>query len=135
MNLLYRVLVRGLLVVTVCAFIFALVLAERPELLLGDTMLEQAASHGEAIEEVRRMLDVYGDFAEEMMAMPVVRGIKTQSEKFAGALESYCIEAFMQDGKALQAGTSHDLGQNFGKAFGVTFQTQAGLVQSLVGAA
>jgi prolyl-tRNA synthetase len=84
------------------------------------------ASHGEAIEEVRRMLDVYGDFAEEMMAMPVVRGIKTQSEKFAGALESYCIEAFMQDGKALQAGTSHDLGQNFGKAFDVKFQSEDG---------
>ncbi|MBC8073927.1 MAG: proline--tRNA ligase [Deltaproteobacteria bacterium] len=84
------------------------------------------ATHEEAVEEVRRMLDVYGDFAESMMAMPVVRGIKTQSEKFAGAVESFCIEAFMQDGKALQAGTSHDLGQNFGKAFDVKFQNEAG---------
>ncbi len=84
------------------------------------------ATHEEAIEEVVRMLDVYGDFAEEAMSMPVVRGIKTQSEKFAGALESYCIEAYMQDGKALQAGTSHDLGQNFGKAFDVKFQTEDG---------
>ena len=84
------------------------------------------ASHEEAIEEVLRMLNVYGDFVEEVLAMPVVRGIKTQSEKFAGALESYCIEAYMQDGKALQAGTSHDLGQNFGKAFDVKFQNTEG---------
>lgn len=84
------------------------------------------ANHEEALEEVVRMLHVYGDFAEEVLAMPVVRGIKTQSEKFAGALESYCIEAFMQDGKALQAGTSHDLGQNFGKAFDVKFQNDGG---------
>jgi prolyl-tRNA synthetase len=84
------------------------------------------ATHDEAVEEVVRMLDVYGDFAEQVMAMPVVRGIKTQSEKFAGAVESYCIEAYMQDGKALQAGTSHDLGQNFGKAFDVKFQTEDG---------
>ncbi|MFO0634206.1 MAG: proline--tRNA ligase [Nannocystaceae bacterium] len=84
------------------------------------------ANHDEAKAEVRRMLDVYGDFAEQMMAMPVVRGLKTNSEKFAGALESYCIEAFMQDAKALQAGTSHDLGQNFGKAFDVKFQTESG---------
>src|SRR5262245_30135330 len=86
------------------------------------------ASHDEALEEVKRMLDVYGDFAEQMMAMPVVAGIKTQSEKFAGAVESYCIEAFMQDGKSLQAGTSHDLGQNFGKAFDVKFQNEAGVL-------
>ncbi len=84
------------------------------------------ASHDEAREEVLRMLGVYGDFAEQVMAMPVVRGLKTPSEKFAGALESYCIEACMQDGKALQAGTSHDLGQNFGKAFDVKFQTVDG---------
>lgn len=84
------------------------------------------ATHQEAQEEVRRMLDVYATFCEEWMAMPVVRGMKTQTEKFAGALESHCIEAMMQDGKALQAGTSHDLGQNFGKAFNVKFQNAAG---------
>jgi prolyl-tRNA synthetase len=84
------------------------------------------ATHEEAREEVRRMLDIYAQFAEEWMAMPVIRGLKTRSEKFAGALESYCIEAMMQDGKALQAGTSHDLGQNFGKAFDVKFQNKAG---------
>ncbi len=82
------------------------------------------ATHEEAVEETMRMLGVYGDFAEEMMAMPVVRGIKTESEKFAGAEASYCIEAMMRDGKALQAGTSHDLGQNFGKAFDVKFQNE-----------
>jgi prolyl-tRNA synthetase len=84
------------------------------------------ANHEEAIEEVVRMLNVYGDFSDQMLAMPVVRGVKTESEKFAGALESYCIEAYMQDGKALQAGTSHDLGQNFGKAFDVKFQNERG---------
>jgi prolyl-tRNA synthetase len=84
------------------------------------------ATHDESIEETVRMLNVYGDFSEQVLAMPVVRGIKTESEKFAGALESYCIEAFMQDGKALQAGTSHDLGQNFGKAFDVKFQNERG---------
>jgi prolyl-tRNA synthetase len=84
------------------------------------------ATHQEAREEVRRMLDVYADFAENVMAMPVIRGQKTDSEKFAGALSSYSIEAMMQDGKALQAGTSHDLGQNFGKAFNVTFQDEKG---------
>jgi prolyl-tRNA synthetase len=84
------------------------------------------ATHTEAMEEVVRMLDVYRDFAREMMAMPVIRGVKTSNERFAGALETRCIEAFMQDGKALQAGTSHDLGQNFGKAFDVTFQNVAG---------
>jgi prolyl-tRNA synthetase len=84
------------------------------------------ATHEEAKQEVLRMLHVYGDFAEQVLAMPVVRGIKTDSEKFAGAVESYCIEALMQDGKALQAGTSHDLGQNFGKAFDVKFQDEAG---------
>ncbi len=84
------------------------------------------SSHEEAKQEVRRMLDIYGDFAEEILGVPVVRGVKTESEKFAGALQSLCIEAMMQDGKALQAGTSHDLGQNFGKAFDVKYQTAEG---------
>jgi prolyl-tRNA synthetase len=84
------------------------------------------ATHEDGLAEVQRMLGVYGDFAEEVMAMPVIRGEKTASEKFAGALTSMCIEALMQDGKALQAGTSHDLGQNFGRAFDVQFQTEAG---------
>ena len=84
------------------------------------------ANHAEAYEEVVRMLNIYAKFAREWMAMPVVTGIKTESEKFAGALQSLCIEAMMQDGKALQAGTSHDLGQNFGKAFDVQFQNQSG---------
>ncbi len=72
------------------------------------------------------MLDVYADVAENVMAMPVIKGLKTQSEKFAGALHSYSIEAMMQNGFALQAGTSHDLGQNFGKAFDVQFQNSEG---------
>jgi len=80
------------------------------------------ASHEEAIAEARQMLDVYAEFAEQWMAMPVLRGTKTESERFAGAVTSYCIEAMMQNGLALQAGTSHDLGQNFGKAFDVKFQ-------------
>ena len=84
------------------------------------------ATHEECIEEVMRMLDVYGDFAETVMAMPVVKGRKTDWERFAGALSTFTIEAMMQDGKALQAGTSHDLGQNFGKAFGVKFQSKEG---------
>jgi prolyl-tRNA synthetase len=84
------------------------------------------STHGEALEEVRRMLDVYADFAENVMAMPVIRGQKTDTERFAGALTTFCIEAMMQDGKALQAGTSHDLGQNFGKAFDVKFQSKTG---------
>src|SRR5438552_6383763 len=67
------------------------------------------------------MLDVYATFAEEYMALPEIRGLKTESEKFAGAEDTYCIEALMQDGKALQAGTSHYLGQNFAKAFEVQF--------------
>jgi prolyl-tRNA synthetase len=79
------------------------------------------ASRQEAIEETERMLGVYASFAEEYMAMPVIRGVKTASERFAGAEETYCIEALMQDGKALQAGTSHFLGQNFAKAFDVKF--------------
>lgn len=84
------------------------------------------ATHDEAREEVQRMLDVYRDFAHEVMALPVIRGVKTANERFAGALETRCIEAIMQDGKSLQAGTSHDLGQNFGKAFDVTFQNRDG---------
>ena len=85
------------------------------------------ATHDEAYEEVERMLHVYGDFAEEMMAMPVIRGVKTESEKFAGAVQTLCIEAMMRDGKALQSGTSHDLGQNFGRAFDVKFQNEQGV--------
>ncbi len=84
------------------------------------------ASHEEAKEEVMRMLDVYAAFCRETMAMPVIRGFKSAHERFAGALETVCIEAMMQDGKALQSGTSHDLGQNFGKAFDVMFQDQEG---------
>ena len=87
------------------------------------------ATAEEADEETLRMLDVYARFAEEYMAMPVLRGPKTDSEKFAGAVRTYCIEAMMQDRKALQAGTSHDLGQNFAKAFDVTFQDDAGVRQ------
>ena len=73
-----------------------------------------------------RILEIYRTFAEEWMAMPVLTGRKTDSERFAGALRTYCIEALMQDNKALQAGTSHNLGQNFAKAFEVTFQTAEG---------
>lgn len=79
------------------------------------------ATEKEAIEEAEKMLRVYADFAENFMAVPVLRGLKSASERFAGAIETYCIEALMQDGKALQAGTSHFLGQNFAKAFEVTF--------------
>ncbi len=79
------------------------------------------ATEQEAIEETERMLGVYADFAENWMAMPVVQGLKTPSERFAGAVETYCIEAMMQDGKALQSGTSHFLGQNFAKSFDVQF--------------
>ena len=75
----------------------------------------------EAVEETKLILDVYAKFAEEWMSVPVLKGLKTESEKFAGAIDTYCIEALMQDGKALQAGTSHFLGQNFAKAFDVTF--------------
>lgn len=82
------------------------------------------ATREEAIEETERMLGVYATFAEEYMAMPVLRGVKTASERFAGAVETYCIEALMQDGRALQAGTSHFLGQNFAKAFDCQFQNQ-----------
>jgi prolyl-tRNA synthetase len=84
------------------------------------------ATHEEALEETLRMLDIYADVAENVMAMPVVKGMKTLAEKFAGAVRSYSIEAMMQNGLALQAGTTHDLGQNFGKAFDVQFQTKEG---------
>ncbi len=84
------------------------------------------ATAEEAVEETERMLEVYADFAENWMALPVVRGKKTPNERFAGALDTYCIEALMQDGKALQAGTSHFLGQNFAKAFDVKFTNKEG---------
>lgn len=87
------------------------------------------ASREEAIVEAETMLDVYADFAEQILAIPVIKGVKTPSERFAGALETYCIEALMQDGKALQAGTSHFLGQNFAKAFDVKFQNKEGKVE------
>jgi prolyl-tRNA synthetase len=79
------------------------------------------ATKEEAVEEAEKMLEVYASFAENFMALPVIRGVKTESERFAGAENTYCIEALMQDGKALQAGTSHFLGQNFAKAFEVKF--------------
>lgn len=84
------------------------------------------ATRQEAIDETIQMLHIYSDFAEQYMALPVVKGIKTASERFAGAEETYCIEGLMQDGKALQAGTSHFLGQNFAKAFDVKFATKEG---------
>ena len=84
------------------------------------------ATKDEAIAEAELMNDVYANFAENFMAIPVIKGIKTESERFAGAVETYCIEALMQDGKALQAGTSHFLGQNFAKAFDVKFTTNEG---------
>lgn len=83
-------------------------------------------TEADAEEEVLKMLEVYRAFAEDYMAMPVFTGKKTDSERFAGALRTFCIEALMQDGKALQAGTSHNLGQNFAKAFGTEFQTREG---------
>jgi len=79
------------------------------------------ATPEDAIEETKRMLEVYATFAEEFMALPVIRGVKSLSERFAGAIDTYCIEGLMQDGKALQCGTSHFLGQNFAKAFDVKF--------------
>jgi prolyl-tRNA synthetase len=82
------------------------------------------ATKEEAIEETVRMLDVYAEFVEQYMAVPVIKGVKTASERFAGAEDTYCIEALMQDGKALQAGTSHFLGQNFAKAFDVQYLTK-----------
>lgn len=84
------------------------------------------ANEKEAIEEAERMLEVYADFVENFMGVPVIKGVKSPSERFAGAIETYCIEAMMQDGKALQAGTSHFLGQNFAKAFDVKYQSKEG---------
>ncbi|MBL7967007.1 MAG: proline--tRNA ligase [Prolixibacteraceae bacterium] len=84
------------------------------------------ATSQEALEETDKMVNVYATFAEEFMALPVIKGAKSANERFAGALETYCIEALMQDGKALQAGTSHFLGQNFAKAFDVRFATKEG---------
>ena len=84
------------------------------------------ATKAEAMEESEKMMNVYADFAENFMAIPVVKGLKTETERFAGADETFCIEALMQDGKALQAGTSHFLGQNFAKAFDVKFTNQVG---------
>lgn len=82
------------------------------------------ATESEAVAEAKQMLEVYADFVENFMAVPVIKGVKTESERFAGALDTYCIEALMQDGKALQAGTSHFLGQNFAKAFDVKYTTK-----------
>ncbi|MEZ5047354.1 MAG: proline--tRNA ligase [Chitinophagaceae bacterium] len=82
------------------------------------------ATKDEALFETKQMLDIYAEFAENWMAMPVVKGVKTENERFAGADDTYCIEALMQDGKALQAGTSHFLGQNFAKAFDVTYMNK-----------
>ncbi|MGC6470062.1 MAG: proline--tRNA ligase [Flavobacteriales bacterium] len=87
------------------------------------------ATKQEAIEETEQMIEVYSRFAEDFMAMPVIKGLKTENERFAGALETYCIEALMQDGKALQAGTSHFLGQNFAKAFDVKFTSKEGKME------
>jgi len=87
------------------------------------------ATHDEAEEETRRMLGIYRDFMEGWMAMPVVAGLKTESQKFAGALRTYGVEGMMQDNKALQAGTSHNLGQNFSKVFDLKFQAESGAVE------
>jgi prolyl-tRNA synthetase len=87
------------------------------------------ATAEEAVEETERMLGVYADFVEQYMAIPVIRGRKTPNERFAGALDTYCIEAMMQDGLALQAGTSHFLGQNFARAFDVKFQNKEGQME------
>lgn len=87
----------------------------------------------EAVEETKTMLNVYADFAENFMAIPVVKGVKTENERFAGAVETYCIEALMQDGKALQAGTSHFLGQNFAHAFDVKFANNEGKLEYVWG--
>lgn len=91
------------------------------------------STEAEAIEETERMLEVYATFVEQFMAVPVIRGIKTPSERFAGAIETYCIEALMQDGKALQSGTSHFLGQNFAKAFDVKFASKEGGLEHVWG--
>ncbi|NBA86211.1 proline--tRNA ligase [Emticicia sp. CRIBPO] len=91
------------------------------------------ATQKEAEDETRQMLEIYAQFAEEWMALPVIKGAKTANERFAGAEETLCIEAMMQDGKALQAGTSHFLGQNFAKAFDVKFQDKAGNLEHVWG--
>ncbi|GLU52414.1 proline--tRNA ligase [Dyadobacter frigoris] len=87
----------------------------------------------EAVAETKQMLEIYAQFAEEWMALPVVKGVKTANERFAGAVDTYCIEALMQDGKALQAGTSHFLGQNFATAFDVKFQDKEGKLEYVWG--
>jgi prolyl-tRNA synthetase len=87
------------------------------------------ATKEEALVEVRKMLEVYAEFAETFMAVPVIKGVKTENERFAGAEDTYCIEGMMQDGKALQMGTSHFLGQNFAKAFDVKFQSKEGKLE------
>ncbi len=91
------------------------------------------ATKAEAIEESEKMMQVYADFVENFMAIPVIKGLKTETERFAGAEETYCIEALMQDGKALQAGTSHFLGQNFAKAFDVKFNSKEGKLEHVWG--
>lgn len=91
------------------------------------------ATEQEAVFETRQMLDVYADFVQNFMALPVIKGKKTDSERFPGAVETYCIEALMQDGKALQAGTSHFLGQNFAKAFNVQFTNREGKLDHVWG--
>jgi prolyl-tRNA synthetase len=91
------------------------------------------ATADEAVKETIQMLDVYADFAENFMALPVIKGKKSESERFPGAVDTYCIEAMMQDGKALQAGTSHFLGQNFAKAFNVQFTSKAGKLEDVWG--
>ncbi|GAB3825894.1 proline--tRNA ligase [Pontibacter rugosus] len=91
------------------------------------------ATADEAIAETKQMMEVYATFAEQYIALPVIRGVKTPSERFAGALDTYCIEGLMQDGKALQAGTSHFLGQNFAKAFDVKYATKEGGLEHVWG--
>lgn len=91
------------------------------------------ATKAEALEETVKMMNVYADFVQNFMAIPVIKGVKTENERFAGAEETYCIEALMQDGKALQAGTSHFLGQNFAQAFDVKFTNQEGKLEHVWG--
>lgn len=91
------------------------------------------ATSAEAVKETKQMLDVYAEFAETFMAMPVIKGRKSEGERFPGAIDTYCIEAMMQDGKALQAGTSHFLGQNFAKAFDVQFTNKEGKLEMVWG--
>lgn len=91
------------------------------------------ATQEEALAETKTMLEVYADFVESFMAIPVIKGVKTENERFAGAVETYCIEALMQDGKALQAGTSHFLGQNFAQAFDVKFANKEGKLEYVWG--